>query len=75
MKNTNYFFASFLGFIPMFFIWNTIGAGLSEYIKQSENFSIINLLLNKEIYLPIILFIFFMFISVMLKRKIFDIKH
>ncbi len=74
IKKINYFFASFLGFIPMFFIWNTIGAGLSEYIKQSENFSIINLLLNKEIYLPIILFIFFMFISVMLKRKIFDIK-
>ena len=24
MKNTNYFFASFLGFIPGFFIWNTI---------------------------------------------------
>ena len=54
IKKSNYFFASFLGFIPMFFIWNTIGSGLNEYIKQADDFSFIGLLLNKEIYLPII---------------------
>ena len=27
----------------MFFIWNTIGSGLNEYIKQADNFSFINL--------------------------------
>ena len=47
IKKSNYFFACFLGFIPMFFIWNTIGAGLNEYIKQADNFSFIRLLLNK----------------------------
>ena len=36
MKKLNYFFASLLGFIPIFFIWNTIGAGLDKYIKQSK---------------------------------------
>ena len=36
-------FASFLGFIPIFFIWNTIGSGLNKYIKQADNFSFINL--------------------------------
>ena len=41
IKKSNYFFASFLGFIPMFFIWNTIGSGLNEYIKQADNFSFI----------------------------------
>ena len=75
MKNTNYFFASFLGFIPGFFIWNTIGAGLNEYIKQTDNFSFISLLLNKEIYLPIIFFVIVMLISVIIKKRIFNDKN
>ena len=56
----------------MFFIWNTIGAGLNQYIKQADNFSFISLLLNKEIYLPIIFFLIVMIISVIIKKKIFD---
>ena len=71
IKKSNYFFASFLGSIPMFFIWNTIGSGLNKYIKQSDNFSFINLLLNKEIYFPIILFAIIMLISAIIKKKIF----
>ena len=75
IKKSNYFFASFLGFIPMFFIWNTVGSGLNEYIKQTDNFSLIGLLLNKEIYLPIILFAIVMLISVIIKKKIFDNRN
>ena len=75
MKKSNYFFASFLGFIPIFFIWNTIGSGLNNYIKQEDNFSFINLLLNREIYLPIILFLIVMIMSVVIKKKIFDVKN
>ena len=75
IKKSNYFFASFLGFIPIFFIWNTVGSGLNEYIKQTDNFSFIGLLLNKEIYLPIILFATVMIISVMIKKKIFDNRN
>ena len=75
IKKSNYFFASFLGFIPMFFIWNTIGSGLNEYIKQADNFSFINLLLNKEIYLPIILFVTIMLISAIIKKKIFGSRN
>ena len=44
MKKTNYFFASFLGFIPHFFIWNSLGAGLNNYILASESFNFFNLL-------------------------------
>ncbi len=72
IKKFNYFFASFLGFAPMFFILNSIGSGLNEYIKMEENFSIINLLLKKDIYLPIIFFLIIMFISTKIKNKIFD---
>ena len=75
IKKSNYFFASFIGFIPMFFIWNTIGAGLNEYIKQADNFSFISLLLNKEIYLPIIFFVIIMLISVIIKKRIFNDKN
>ena len=75
IKKSNYFFASFLGFIQMFFIWNTIGAGLNEYIKQADNFSFVSLFLNKEIYLPIILFAIFMLISVIIKKRIFDDRN
>ena len=32
-----YFFSSFFGFIPGFFVFNTIGAGLNNYIEKSEN--------------------------------------
>ena len=75
IKKSNYFFASFLGFIPMFFIWNTIGSGLSEYIKLADNFSFINLFLNKDIYLPIIFFLIVMLISFMIKRRIFNNRN
>ena len=72
---SNYFFASFLGFIPMFYIWNTIGAGLNKYIKQVDDFSFVNLFLNKDIYLPLILFVVIMLISVVIKKRIFDDKN
>tara|TARA_X000001036_G_scaffold97579_1_gene90474 strand:- start:648 stop:1370 length:723 start_codon:yes stop_codon:yes gene_type:complete len=75
MKKSNYFFASLLGFIPMFFIWNSIGSGLNEYIKQEDNFSFINLLQNKEIYLPLVLFALIIFISAFIKKKIFDDRN
>ena len=72
IKKVNYFFASFFGFIPMFFIWNTIGSGLNKYIKDAENFSILNLILTKEIYIPIMLFIIMFVISFGIKKKIFN---
>ena len=75
MKKSNYFFSSFLGFIPMFFIWNTIGSGLNQYIKQADSFSLINLLLNRDIYLPIILFLIVILGSFMIKKRIFDDRN
>tara|TARA_X000001036_G_scaffold269670_1_gene250380 strand:- start:233 stop:955 length:723 start_codon:yes stop_codon:yes gene_type:complete len=75
IKKSNYFFASFLGFIPMFFIFNTIGAGLSNYIKQADSFSLINLILNREIYLPLIFFIIVMILSAIIKKRVFDLKN
>ena len=75
MKKINYFIASCFGFVPGFFIINTIGAGLNSYISQAENFSMIELLLTPEIYLPILMFSVLMFFSLYVKKKYFDDKN
>ena len=72
MKKMNYFFSSFFGFIPGFFIINTIGSGLNSYISQADNFSIIELILTPEIYLPIIMFSILMILSLFIKKKFFE---
>ena len=72
MKKINYFLASFFGFIPGFFIINTIGAGLNSYISQVENFSMIEFILTPEIYLPILMFSILMLFSFLIKKKFFE---
>jgi len=74
MKKTNYFFASFLGFIPGMFVWASIGSGINEFIKKSDSFSFISLILSKEIYLPIIFFIIFILISFIIKKIFFNVR-
>jgi uncharacterized membrane protein YdjX (TVP38/TMEM64 family) len=71
MKKNNYFFSSLFGFIPGFFIFNTIGAGLNTYIEKSENFSFLELVLTSEIYFPILMFIVLIVISLVIKKKFF----
>ena len=75
MKKLSYFFSSMLGFIPGFFVLNTIGSGLNKYVKQSDNFSFIDLILNKEVYLPLTMFVFLILISFIIKKKIFNDKN
>ena len=72
MKNLNYFFSSFFGFIPGFFIFNTIGSGLNSYVAQSEKFNMIDFILSPAIYLPILMFACLMIISLIIKKKFFD---
>jgi len=75
MKKINYFFASLFGFIPSFFISNTIGAGLNSYVEQAQSFSIVDLILTREIYLPLFAFVSLMIISLIIKKKFFDDKN
>tara|TARA_B100001057_G_C22836421_1_gene945361 strand:+ start:38 stop:760 length:723 start_codon:yes stop_codon:yes gene_type:complete len=75
MSKINYFFSSFFGFIPGFFIFNTIGAGLNSYVKQSEEFSMLDFILTPAIYSPILMFVCLMIISLILKKKFFDDKN
>ena len=73
MKKINYFFASILGFVPSMFIMAAVGSGINRFIKQSDSFSLINLVLSKEIYLPIVFFIIFLLISFLIKKKFFNV--
>ena len=71
MKKKNYFFSSLFGFVPSFFVFNTIGAGLNNYIEKSENFSFLGLVLLPEIYFPILMFIVLIIASLLIKKKFF----
>jgi len=71
MKKINYFFSSLFGFIPGFFIFNTIGAGLSIYIAKAENFNFLELILTTDIYFPILMFVGLVILSAIVKKKFF----
>ena len=71
MKKLNFFLSSLFGFIPGFFIFNTIGAGINTYVEQAEKFKMVEFIFSPAIYLPIIMFTCFMIISFVVKRKFF----
>ena len=75
MKKMNYFFSSFLGFIPGFFVFNSIGFGINKFINEANNFNFINLILSKEIYSPILIFITLLILSFIIKKKFFNVKN
>ena len=69
IKIKNYFFGSFLGIIPQGFIIVSLGSGISKIIKNNDSMPTIKeLLLSSEIYLPIIGFIFLIFLTIILKK-------
>jgi len=72
MKKINYFLSSFFGFIPGFFIINTIGAGLNSYILKVDSFRMTEFIMTPEIYLPILMFSVLMLLSFIIKKKFFD---
>ena len=71
MKKINYFFSSLLGFVPGFFILNTIGAGLNTYIAKAENFNLLDLILTPDIYFPILMFVSLLILSTIIKKRFF----
>ena len=69
VKRKNYFFGSFLGIMPQGFIITSLGSGISEIIKNNDTVpSLLELLLFNEIYLPILGFIFLVFLTIILKK-------
>ena len=75
MGKMNYFLSSFFGFIPGFFIFNSIGAGLNSYVEQSDNFNLFDFILNPVIFSPILMFVCLAIISLIIKKKFFNDKN
>ena len=75
MKRQITFSQGLFGFIPHFFIWNTIGSGINNYIEQSEKFNLLNLILSKEIYISSNFYDAATYNFFLLKNKIFDDRY
>ncbi len=69
VKLRNYFFGSLIGMFPQVFIWASLGSGLEKIIDQNLEFpNFIDLIMTKEIYLPIIGFGILIFIGFIVRK-------
>ena len=58
-----------LGILPQIFLICSIGNGLEKIINQNlEAPSMIDLILSKDIYIPLIIFAFLVAITILLRR-------
>ncbi len=72
VKIVNYFFGTLIGMIPQLFIMVSIGSGLEKIIKTNNSPpSFLEIIVSKEIYLPLMAFIVLVVISIFLKKKLY----
>ena len=72
VKFKNYFFGSIIGMFPQVFVWVSLGSGLEKIIDENLEFpNFIDLILSKEIYLPIIGFSILIFFGFAVKKFVF----
>ncbi len=71
VKVSNFFYATFIGIIPQIFLAVSIGSGLERIVDQNaEPPNVIDLLMSKEIYFPLIIFVLLLFFTFII-RKVF----
>ena len=71
MKLKNYIYSTFFGLIPIVFIINSLGAGINNVIYKNKSLSYIDIIKDPDIYLPLLLFVFVLTISMIVKKKFF----
>jgi uncharacterized membrane protein YdjX (TVP38/TMEM64 family) len=71
MKLKNYFYSTLIGIIPTLFIINSLGSGIEKLILDNENISYKKIILEPNIYWPIIGFILILIMSLLIRKKIF----
>ena len=72
VRIVNYFFGTLIGMIPQLFIMVSIGSGLEKIIKTNNSPpSFSEIIVSKEIYLPLMAFIVLVVISIFLKKKLY----
>ncbi len=72
IKVKNFFFGSLIGMAPQLFIGASIGEGIEKIIYLNEEApSFLNIINSKDIYIPIIFFIFFIILTYLLRKKFY----
>ena len=72
VKVKNYFLGTLIGMIPQLFIMVSIGSGLERIIDTNTSPpSFFEIILSKDIYLPLIAFLFIIISSVFLRKKLY----
>ena len=72
VKVTNFFWATFIGLLPQLFLIVSIGSGLENIIEKNlEAPRIKDLIFSQEIYVPLLLFLFFVLITIFARKKFY----
>ena len=72
VKIKNYFLGTLIGMIPQLFIMVSIGSGLEKIIDaNSTPPTFFEIILSKDIYLPLVAFLLIVIISFFLKKKLY----
>ena len=73
VKNSNFFFATFIGIIPQVFLVVSIGSGLEKVIEQNTEVPLIReIIFTSEIYLPILAFFGLVLITILLRKFFYN---
>jgi len=69
VKINNFFFATLLGIVPQVFLFVSVGNGLEKIIDQnSEVPGITDIIFSPDIYIPILVFLGLIFITIILRK-------
>ena len=72
VKTKNFFWATLIGIVPSVFLICSIGSGLEKIIDQNvEAPSFVDLIASKEIYIPLIIFILLVIITIILRKMFY----
>ena len=73
VKNKNYFFGTLIGMTPQLFIVVSLGSGVEKIINENSlPPTFVEMLLSKEIHLPIIAFMIFIIMGFFLRKIIYS---
>ena len=71
MKLKNYIYSTLAGLIPTIFIINSLGSGIKNLINVNNSLSYKSIILDSEIYVPLLFFLMILTISFFIKNKFF----
>jgi uncharacterized membrane protein YdjX (TVP38/TMEM64 family) len=71
MKIKNYFYSTLIGLVPSVFLINALGAGIENIIEKNDDPSFSRMIVEPDIYIPLIGFFVILVISYFIKKFFF----